>query len=139
MEKITYEKINDYCTSKYKGILVQAERDYVLRKFLDSYYEALDKYKENNGVEADNSQKQTIVSSLLNDSTLLSYIDSAKSYYEKFTNNLESEFKKTQDKPIFWKNVGISVLANFIYSIILIVVFFVAKDQIANWLMQLGK
>lgn len=138
MNKTTYDKINEYCTTKYEGVLVQAERDFVLRKFLDSYYEAVDKYKELHKSEPSQTEEQTIINSLLIESTLLSYIDSAKNYYEKFRTNIESDFKKKQDKPIFWKSVATNILANLIYSIILIIFFFVAKDQIATWLIQLG-
>lgn len=138
MNKATYDKINEYCTEKYDGVLIQPERDYVLRKFLDSYYEAIDTHKRVNNAEPTAAEEQTIINSLLNESTLLSYVDSAKGYYEKFVNNIENDFKKKQDKPAFWKSVGGSILANLIYSIILIIIFFVAKDQIATWLIQLG-
>ena len=138
MNKATYDKINDYCTTKYEGVLVQAERDFVLRKFLDSYYEAVDKYKEVHMSDPSPVEEQTIIDSLLIESTLISYIDSAKKYYEEFRTNVENDFKKKQERPIFWKNVATSILANFIYSIILIIIFFVAKDQIASWLIQLG-
>lgn len=138
MDKFTYDKINEYCTEKYQGVLIQPERDYVLRKFLDSYYEAIDKYKENNNLEPTVLEEQTIINSLLNESTLLSYVDSAKGYYEKFTSKLENDFKKRQEKPAFWKSVGSSILANLIYSIILIIIFIVGKDQITTWLIQLG-
>lgn len=138
MNKATYDKINEYCTTKYDGVLVQPERDYVLRKFLDSYYQAVDKYKEIHHSDPTPSEEQTIINSLLNESTLLSYVDSAKNYYEKFKINIENDFKKKQDKPLFWKSVATSVLANLIYSIILIIIFWVAKDQIATWLTQLG-
>ena len=139
MNEDTYNKINDYCTMKYNGILVQPERDYVLRKFLDSYYEANDKFVKAHNSKPTPAEEQTIIDSLLNDSTLLSYIDSAKTYYEKFKNNIENEYKKKQDKPVFWKNIATSILSNFIYSIILIIIFWVAKDQIAVWLAQLVK
>lgn len=138
MDKSTYDKINEYCTSKYSGMLVQPERDFVLRKFLESYYEAVDRYKDTHKSDPSPAEEQTIISSLLNESTLLSYIDSAKNYYEKFKNNIENDFKKTQDKPAFWKGVATSILANLIYSIILIIIFWVAKDQISTWLAQLG-
>jgi len=140
VDKDTYDKINEY-TSKSKGVLTQAERDYVLRKFLDSYYEALEKYKvSNNGIEADAPQKKIIISSLLNDSTLQSYVDSAKSYFETVKNTLENDFKKTQNKykaPL-WKSLITSVVANFIYSLLLLLVFWVAKDQISSWLRSLA-
>jgi hypothetical protein len=119
--------------------LVQAEKDYILRKFLDSYYESLKKFAETNGVEADEQQKKTIVTSLLSDSNLDSYIDSAKNYYQQWTSNLELDFQKKQQKGSFWKDMGINILANVFYSIILIVLFWVAKDQITSWLTQLMK
>jgi len=138
MNKSTYDKINEYCTEKYKGVLVQAERDFVLRKFLDSYYEAIEKYKELHDMEPPLNEEQTIINSLLNENTLTSYVDSAKKYYEEFESTIENNIKKKQDKPMFWKSIASSVLANLIYSIILIIIFFVAKDQIATWLMQLA-
>lgn len=139
MNKTTYDMINEYCTTRYEGVLVQAERDYVLRKFLDSYIEAVEKYKsEHNSADPTAAEEQTIVNSLLNESTMKSYIDSAKGYYEKFQSNIENEVKKKQSAPAFWRSVFTSVLANLIYSIILIIIFFVAKDQITTWLTQLS-
>lgn len=138
MDKITYNKINEYCTTRYGRVLDQPERDYILRKFLESYYEAVDRYKEVHHSEPSPIEEKTIINSLLNESTLLSYSDSAKSYYEKFKNDIENNFKKKQDKATFGKNVATSILANLIYSIILIIIFFVANDQIATWLIQLS-
>lgn len=137
MKKDTYDIINNYCTSKYKGVLIQPERDYVLRKFLDSYYESIDRFTETHKCPPTSGEEQTIIDSLLNESTLLSYIESAKNYYEKFRYNIENDMKKKMDKPAFLKSIFTSILANLIYSIILIIIFFVAKDQIATWLTQL--
>ena len=139
MDKLTYDKINEYCTSKYSGVLVQAERDYVLRKFLDSYYEAVKKYEEIHHATPSPQEEQTIINSLLNDSTLLSYADSAKNYYEQFKGNIVNDYVKTQRSPKFWRNVLTSILANFIYSLILIIIFLVANDQISTWLAQLAQ
>lgn len=138
MEKATYDQIMDYCTNKYGKFLIQPEKDYVLRQFMDSYFQVLDNYKkENNGTEPNENQKKTMISSLLNDATLHSYADSAQSYYQKFTANIESEYAKKIGGFSFLKNMGANILANFLYSIILILVFWVAKDQIATWLSQL--
>lgn len=137
MKKDTYDIINNYCTSKYKGVLIQPERDYVLRKFLDSYYESIDRFTETHKCPPTSEEEQTIIDSLLNESTLLSYIESSKNYYEKFRYNIENDVKKKMDKPAFLKNILTSILANLIYSVILIILFFVAKDQITTWLTQL--
>jgi hypothetical protein len=137
MKKDTYDIINNYCTSKYKGVLIQPERDYVLRKFLDSYYESIDRFTETHKCPPTSEEEQTIIDSLLNESTLLSYIETSKNYYEKFRYNIENDVKKKMDKPAFLKNILTSILANLIYSVILIILFFVAKDQITTWLTQL--
>lgn len=137
MDRITYDKINEYCAPKHNRILVQAEKDYILRRFLDSYYQALDQYRETNGIDADEGQQQIIISSLLNESTVQSYIDSANSYYIKLESNLENKFRKKFDKPLFWRSVSIGILANLLYSIGLLILFFVAKNQITSWIMQL--
>ncbi len=137
MDKSTYDSINDYCTSKYSGFLVPAEKDYIIRKFLDSYYESLEKFKQTNGKEADEQQQKTIITSLLSESNLNSYIDSAKTYYQQWTSNLEVEFQKRQQKKSFFKDIGTNILANILYSVLLIFIFWIAKDQITSWLTQL--
>ena len=75
-----------------------------MRKFLDSYYESLKKFAETNGTEADEQQKKTIATSLLSDSNLDSYIDSAKNYYQQWTSNIESDFQKDPFCCFFWKS-----------------------------------
>ena len=138
MEKTTYDHIMDYCTNKYGKFLMQPEKDYVLRQFMESYYQALENYKKKHKeAEPDEDQKKTMMSSLLNDATLHSYADSAQRYYEKFTANIESEYAKKVGGFSFLKNIAANILASFLYSIILIIVFWVAKDQIAAWLSQL--
>ncbi|MBR3998230.1 MAG: hypothetical protein IKI93_07795 [Clostridia bacterium] len=94
MDLITYNSINEYFATNNKGILTQVEKDYILRKFSDSYYEALEKYKSSNGSEADATQRQIIVSSLLSESNMNSYIDSAKTYYADLKNGIELELNK---------------------------------------------
>lgn len=86
-----------------------------------------------------NNRKKTIITSLLSESNLNSYIDSAKTYYQQWTNNLEAEFQRKQQKGSFWKEIGINILANILYSVLLIILFWVAKDQITGWLTQLVK
>ena len=138
MEKAAYDYIKKYCSDRYGHFMTQHEKDYVYRQFIESYIAAIDKYKEENqGKEPDGVQKTTIMNSLLNDNTLHSYADSSKSYFEHITTNIETEYAKKMGRASFWKNVGASILANLIYSISLIIVFWVAHDQIVSWLSQL--
>lgn len=137
MDKSAYDRINEFCTSQKDIVLLQPERDYVLRKFLDSYYTAMENHKTQTGNEPTQEEIQTILTSLLNKNTLSSYVDSANKYYKDFIENKENDFKKQHNRSSFWKNVLGSVLANLLYSIILIIIFYVAKDQISSWLTQL--
>lgn len=140
MEKSTYDYINNYCTEKYDGILVQAERDYVLRKFLDSYYSSIQTFiNDNGGRNPTDAEEKALISSLMNNNTMNSFIDSAKAYYTEYKAEIENDYQKKVDKPAFWKNVGSSVLGSFIYSILLAIIFWVGKDQIGAWLMSLTK
>lgn len=140
MDKTTYDKINQACTTKYKGkdILVQTERDYVVRIFLEGYYQTVKKYEETHGHTPTETEERTIIETLLNESSMQSYIASAKAYYNSYKTSIEDDYKRKLDKTSFWVNVGISIVANMIYSIFLIIVFMVAKDQIATWLTQLS-
>lgn len=138
MEKTTYDQIMDYCTNKYDKFLMQPEKDFVFRQFMESYYQGLESQKQKNqGTEPDENQKKDMLNFLLTDATLHSYADSAQSYYKRYTETIESEYAKKVGKSSFLKSLGASILANFLYSIILILVFWVAKDQIATWLSQL--
>ena len=131
MDKITYEKILEYCTKKYGRILVPVERDFVIRSFLESYYKA------HNGMEPNEDELATIINTLTSDTTLHSYADSAQTYYEKLTSTIESSFEKKMGKFEFLKTLGTNLLSSLAYSFLLIFIFWIAKDQIATWLLQL--
>ena len=139
MNKTAYDKVNEYCSSRCEEVLVQAERDYVLRQFMDSYYQALQRYRDEHHTDPSHEDEQNIVNSLLNDSTLHSYVISAKKSYEDFKLEIEKDYAKKAKPAAFWGSVLTSLLANLCYSIILILIFWVAKDQIATWLTQLAQ
>lgn len=139
MNKATYDKINEYCSSQCKDVLAQAERDYVLRQFMDSYFQALQRYRDDHKTEPSSVDEQNILNSLLNDSTLHSYVISAQRSYEEYKARIEKDYARKTQPASFWGSVGTSLVANLCYSIILIIVFWVAKDQIATWLTQLAQ
>lgn len=137
MTKDVYDRINEYCTSKYNGVLVQAERDYVLRMVLENYCAAIDEQTKSNNQPLTQEQEETILNSLLTEKIMNDNIVLAKKYYSELKENLYVEFEKKQNKPTFFKDVGVNILSNFVYSVILILIFFVAKDQLSSWLAQL--
>lgn len=139
MNKAAYDKINEYCSSRCKDVLAQAERDYVLRQFMDSYFQALQRFCEEHNTAPSPDDEQNILNSLLNDSTLHSYVISAQKSYGDFKAEIEKDYAKKTKPASFWASIGTSIFANLLYSIILILIFWVAKDQIATWLTQLAQ
>ena len=138
MEKDTYDYIMDYCSQRYGPFMTQHEKDYVFRQFIESYFQAIDEHKkEHSGTEPDEDQKKTMMKPLLSDNTLHSYADSSRIYFNNLTATIEDEYAKKLGKASFWKNIWTNMLANFFYSILLIIMFYVAHDQIASWLSQL--
>lgn len=138
MDKDTYDKINEYCTTKYKeGRLTSVEKDYVLRKFLNNYYDAVDKHMKSNDDSIDDEQKQLIINTILTDNNMSMYIESAKRNYEEIRASIESDIKKKLGKSNFLTSIGASLLANVIYAVLLIFIFWVAQDQIQTWLITL--
>ena len=137
MTQDVYNRIIEYCTTKYDGVLVQVERDFVLRNFLDCYFAAIEEQTRINQKPLTKEQQETILNSLLTDSIMNDNITLAKKYYEDLQNTMKSDFEKQQNKVSILKEIAISIFSNFIYSIILIIVFWVAKDQLSSWLSQL--
>lgn len=138
MDKDTYDYIMEYCSQKYDHFLTQHEKDSVLRQFIQSYFQAIDVYKnEHAQTEPDEEQKKTMIKSLLSDNTLHGYADSSQIYYKNITDTIEAEYAKKLGKQSFWKSVFASILANLLYAISLIALFWVAHDQITSWLTQL--
>lgn len=137
--KAVYKYINDFC-SNYKGFLTQQECDYVLRKFFDSYTSAIHNFEISNpGKQPTQDDENTILNSLMNDDTMNSFIDSAKSNFAKYKAEIENDYQKRAATSSFGKSILIGVIANFAYSIILLIAFWLGKDLIAGWLSSLLK
>lgn len=140
MNRDIFKQFDALYKNMVKGIVSPREYDFVLSKFIDSYCKAVDKVvatkTKNNTLPLKQADIDTIIDSLLNEATLQGYIDSAK----KFFDNYEASIRKDAEKRIqmsFWKSVGASVLASLIYSLLLVLAFYLGRDQISLWLTQL--
>lgn len=134
MNKSTYDTINEYCNKKTSTILVQAEKDYVLRMFLESYYSAVEAYKNDFGTDPTEEQEKIIMNSLLNDNSLMGYVTNANTYYRSFKSEIETKYQKTLSRGSFLATVFTNVFSNVVYSALLIFLFVIAREQITSWL-----
>lgn len=132
MDKSTFDRINTYCDQNHK--ITQTERDFVIRKFLESQLNAIEAKEIQKGAPLTPKERSDIEDALLNNISLESTVIAAKSYYTSLEERFFSQFKKNTNSSTFWNSVWTNIAANIIYSIFLIIVFFVAKDQISSWL-----
>lgn len=135
MNKKAYEQIQKYCSEK--SFMLEPEKDYVLKKFLVTYYEAIDNHEQAHGKKINEDEKEKILYTLLTEEQFNSHADSAEKYYNEFKDKLEIKFEKAHKKQGIIKSIGVSIAANFIYSLILIAAFFVANDYIADWMTKI--
>lgn len=136
MKKENYQKILEYF-SKKNGI-TQIEKDVVIRKVMEYYYNSIIKHDVDGTIsEVSDAEKDTLENSIVSEGNLDIYYDSAKTFISSWEQGNETLIKKHINTGSFWKSVGANVFSNFLYSIILIIIFWIAKSQISDWLISL--
>ncbi|MEK4406671.1 hypothetical protein MKZ26_20105 [Sporosarcina sp. FSL K6-6792] len=134
MDKSTFDRINNFCDGKQ---ITQIERDFVIRKFSEGLFYAFQARETQKGSPLTVREKKDIGEPLLNDISLENIIEAAKSYYSKVEEHFFQQYKKNNGKSNFWNSVGTNVVANVIYSVVLILAFILGKDLISGWLSSL--
>jgi len=136
LDKSTFNRINSFCDNNNTS---QTERDFVIRKFLESLLNALETKERQKGSSLTDQEIKDIQDALLNDITLESLVVSGRSYFSTLEERFFLQFQKNNKNNNFWQAVGTNIAANVLYSIFLIIMFVVAKDQISSWIDSLYK
>ncbi|MDI6678829.1 MULTISPECIES: hypothetical protein [Bacillus cereus group] len=134
MDKPTFDQINNFCDGHN---ISQIERDFVIRKFSESFYNAVEKKETQKGSSLTSKEISDIREPLLNDVSLDNIIVAAKSYHSTVEERFFLQFQKNNGKSSFWNSVWVSIVANAIYSGVLIIGFILGKDLISGWLSSL--
>lgn len=134
MDKSTYDRINNFCDGHN---ISQIERDFVIRKFSELLFNALEAKETQKGNVLTVKEKSDIEEPLLNDINLENIIVSAQAYHIKVEERFFLQFRKNNGKSNFWNSVWTNVVANAIYSLVLILAFILGKDLISSWLMSI--
>lgn len=121
-----YEKIDSFCK--------QNKKNNCIRDLAYSIYT-----QQSDLLSKDPSLTPTVIQTiLLTDASLLAHVRSAE---DSLSSQVESEITRIR-RELGAKSFGMSVLAgvtgNIVYSLLLVVIFFVAKDQISTWLSTLS-
>jgi len=133
VDKSTYDRISEFCACYSGGLISATEKDFIIRSFLESYYSTIGRH-----TSPSEETKQVIIDTLLSELSLTNFAISANQNYEQIRSNHRNDLQKSVTRKSFWMSLGASILANLIYSFILIIIFVVASEQIATWLLQLS-
>lgn len=136
MDKSTFDKINNFCDQQKQSVS-DAERDTVIRKFLESMFIAISKKEDEKGASLTPQEKKDIQNALLTDTYLDNILVASRQHHSTIEDLLLQKFQKNNGKSNFWSSVWTNVLANVIYSLVLIIGFILGKDLISSWLSSL--
>ena len=127
-DKTPFEVISDYCKAEEKNTVVRDLAYSIYRQ----QYESLTKDAGTNQTSIDAIQK-----TLLSKGNLVAHVRSAEDVLKRqFQNDLKPiQSKATKDS--FWLSVGSGIVSNILYSLLLIIIFVIAKDQLGTWLSAL--
>lgn len=133
MRKPPYELIKAYCHSEEKAIRV---RNYTYCIYKEKFLSSLEKHKEEN-MTLTKDAIETIRQTLLTEDSIQHYVIVAESIIQNENETIIEPYKKTFNWPAFGYSTMSSVLGGFIYSVLLLVLFWVAGSQILSWLQSL--
>ncbi|MEZ9083934.1 hypothetical protein [Vibrio harveyi] len=127
-EKTPFTVITDYCNAQDKSSVVRDLAYSIYRQ----QYESL-----TNDSQGDENSIIAIKKTLLSEGNLVAHVRSAEDLLKRqFKSELEPlQAKATKDS--FWLSVGSSIVGNILYSLLLIILFVIAKDQLGTWLQSL--
>ncbi|MER0336177.1 hypothetical protein ABRZ81_23485 [Vibrio vulnificus] len=127
-EKTPFVVITEHCNKQDKNNVVRDLAYSIYRQ----QYESLTKDNP-----SDTNSIGAINKTLLSEGNLVAHVRSAEDLLKRqFKSELEPlQAKATKDS--FWLSVASSIVGNVLYSLLLIIVFVIAKDQLGTWLQSL--
>lgn len=123
-----FEIITEYCQTHEKNGCV---RDLAFSIYQQQYESLINETNDPNSNEP-------IRKTLLSPGNLLAHVRTAEDMLIK---QFEEDLKPIQAKAAkdsFWMSVISGIVGNILYSLFLIIIFVVAKDQISSWLSSLA-
>lgn len=126
--KTAFEIITEYCQTHEKNSCI---RDLAFSIYQQQYESLINETNDKNSNDA-------IRKTLLSNGNLLAHVRTAEDMLIK---QFEADLKPIQAraaKDVFWMSVVSGIVGNILYSLLLIIVFVIAKDQISSWLSSLA-
>lgn len=123
-----FEIIADHCQQQQKNACVRDLAYSIYRQ----QFESLTKDSGTDQKSIDATEK-----TLLSPGSLVAHVRSAEELLRKQFEDDLKPIKSRDKRDSFWFSVITGIVGNIIYSLLLIVLFIVAKDQLALWLSSL--
>lgn len=126
--KNAFEVISEFCNDQDKNTCIRDLAYSIYRQ----QFESLTKDSGDDQTSIDAIQK-----TLISDGNLAAHVRTAEDILKR---QFQAELKPIQSKATkdsFWLSVGSGIVSNILYSLLLIILFVIAKDQLATWLATL--
>ena len=133
--KTELEVVTEYCNSNGKSSVVGS----IAFSIYQQQLEELIADSQNNGEGLSDNEISTMRTTLLSQNSLSAHVRLAEDQLAEQTRSAIKPLLKKEGFKNFLVSVGASVIASFLYSILLIIIFVVAQEQIASWLSSLPK
>lgn len=128
MTKTPFEIITEYSQQQEKNSCIRDLAFSIYRQ----QFEALTKDPAIDQTSIDAIQK-----TLLSAGNLVAHVRSAEEILRKQFEDDLKPIKAQATRDLFWFSVITGIVSNIIYSLLIIVLFIVAKDQLSSWLSNL--
>lgn len=126
--KTPFEIIGEYCQQQDKNSCVRDLAFSIYRQ----QFESLTKDPNIDKTSVDAIQK-----TLLSAGNLVAHVRSAEEILRKQFEDDLKPIKAQASRDTFWFAVLTGIVSNIIYSLLIIILFIVAKDQLSSWLSSL--
>ena len=130
-----FQRVERYCRDQRKSIAVRNIAYATFQQQFEEFVE--DKIRGHN--PPDEAQLETIRETLLSDKSIASHVRLAEEILSDATREAFKPFQRRENIKTFWLSAATGIVANVIYSILLIIVFVIAREQIATWLWSVTK
>ncbi|WP_312923212.1 hypothetical protein [Empedobacter brevis] len=135
MEDKVFATVSDFCTKNKLPLIFN-------RILVHKYYEDYNKIVNDYTIKEKNPPSQDILkgfeATLLSEMTLNSNAKLAEDELQNYTKKEINKYKQEVSIKNFWMNVLSGVVATIIYTLLLLLFFYLGKSQIHSWLNDLN-
>lgn len=125
-----FEKITEFCNTRNKDIIV---RNHAYCIYMNVLQKALANHDNLTPLRTETARL-----ALLTDEAIEGYVSRADALVDSSTQAIIAPYENQHSTREFWRGVASSVLGSFIFTVLLVFIFWLAREQIRGWLQSLS-